>query len=181
MFLTADPREILEGRITDVYFERALAVLKAKNINPVVRAEFIAKSLPRNWPWALVTGMGEATELLQHLPVKVRAMEEGTVFHPYEPVMEIEGRYQDFILFETSLLGFLCQASGVSTQAARLKKLAADRLVMSFGARTGCILRAPKLITSRSPASFFIRAACVETPDAWHRKPRIEVSNTIKS
>ncbi len=69
MFLTADPREVLEGRITDIYFERALAVLRARNINPVVKAEFIAKSLPRDWPWALLTGLEEAAELLERLPV----------------------------------------------------------------------------------------------------------------
>ena len=135
MFLIADPKEILEGKITDVYFERTLAILKARNINPTVKAEFIAKSLPKNWPWALLTGVGEALELMQHLKIKVRAMREGTVFYPYEPVMEIEGRYQDFIVYETAILGLLCQASGISTQAARMKKLAGDRLVMSFGAR----------------------------------------------
>jgi nicotinate phosphoribosyltransferase len=135
MFLTADPQEILAGKITDVYFERALAILKAKNVNPVVKAEFIAKNLPRNWPWALLTGVGEAMELLQRLKVRVRAMREGAVFYPYEPVMEIEGRYQDFCVYETALLGLLCQASGISTAAARMKKLAAERLVMSFGAR----------------------------------------------
>jgi nicotinate phosphoribosyltransferase len=62
-------------------------------------------------------------------------MREGTVFHSYEPVMEIEGRYRDFCVYETALLGFLCQASGISTRAARMKKLAGERLVMSFGAR----------------------------------------------
>ncbi|HSB35090.1 MAG TPA: nicotinate phosphoribosyltransferase [Nitrospirota bacterium] len=135
MFFTADPQEIVEGKITDVYFERALAILKAKKINPLVRAEFIAKNLPRNWPWAVLTGVGEAMEVMERLPLRVRAMREGTVFHPYEPVMEIEGRYQDFCVYETALLGFLCQASGISTQAARMKKLAGDRLVVSFGAR----------------------------------------------
>jgi len=135
MFLTADPKEVLEGRITDVYFERALAILKAKGINPVVKAEFIAKELPREWPWALLTGTSEAIELMKHLKIKVRAMAEGSVFYPYEPVMEIEGRYQDFCVYETALLGLICQASGVSTQAARMKKLAGERLVMSFGAR----------------------------------------------
>ena len=135
MFLTADPKEVLEGRITDVYFERALAILKAKGINPVVKAEFIAKELPRGWPWAILTGTNEAIELMKHLKIKVRAMAEGSVFYPYEPVMEIEGRYQDFCVYETAFLGLICQASGVSTQAARMKKLAGDRLVMSFGAR----------------------------------------------
>jgi len=135
MFLTADPKDILEGKVTDVYFERALAILKAKKINPVVKAEFIAKSLPKKWRWALLTGIGEALELMKHLKVKTRAMGEGTVFYPYQPVMEIEGRYQDFCVYETALLGLICQASGISTQAARMKKMAEGRLVMSFGAR----------------------------------------------
>lgn len=135
MFLTADPKDILDGKVTDVYFERALTILKAKKINPVVKAEFITKSFPKNWRWALLTGIGEALDLMRHLKVKTRAMSEGMVFYPYEPVMEIEGRYQDFCVYETAILGLICQASGISTQAARMKKLAEDRLVMSFGAR----------------------------------------------
>jgi nicotinate phosphoribosyltransferase len=145
MFLTADPKDILDGKITDVYFERALKILKARNINPVVKAEFIAKNLPANWPWALYTGVGEAMELMQHLKVKVRAMREGSVFYPFEPVMEIEGRYQDFCVYETAILGLICQASGVSTRAARMKKLAGDRLVMSFGARRMHPILAPMI------------------------------------
>jgi nicotinate phosphoribosyltransferase len=145
MFLTADPKEVLEGRITDVYFERALAILRAKGINPAVKAEFVAKELPREWPWAILTGTGEATELMKQLKIKVRALREGSVFYPYEPVMEIEGRYQDFCVFETALLGLICQASGISTQAARMKKLARDRLVMSFGARRMHPILAPMI------------------------------------
>jgi len=145
MFQTAEPKDILEGRITDVYFERTLAVLKAKKINPVVKAEFIAKSLPNNWPWALFTGVDEAMNLMKHLRIKVRAMQEGTVFYPYEPVLEIEGRYQDFCVYETALLGFFCQASGVATQAARMRRLAQDRLVMSFGARRMHPILAPMI------------------------------------
>lgn len=145
MFLIADPKEILEGKITDVYFQRALAILKARGVNPVVKAEFIAKGLPKNWPWALLTGTGEAMQLMAHLNIKVRAMREGSVFYPYEPVMELEGRYQDFCVYETALLGLICQASGVSTQAARMKKLAGDRLVMSFGARRMHPILAPMI------------------------------------
>jgi nicotinate phosphoribosyltransferase len=135
MFFTANPQDIIDGKITDVYFERALSIMKAKGVDPVVRAEFIAKGLPDAWKWALFTGIDEALPLLKTLRVKVRAMGEGTVFRPYEPVMEIEGRYQDFCVYETALLGLICQASGVATKAARVKKLAGDRLVMSFGAR----------------------------------------------
>ncbi len=145
MFHTANPKDIIEGRITDVYFERTLKVLKAKGINPVVRAEFIAKSLPANWPWALFAGLEEAMYLMKHLPIRVRAMKEGSVFYPYEPVMEIEGRYQDFCIYETSILGLICQASGVATKAARFKKLAGENLVVSFGARRMHPILAPMI------------------------------------
>jgi nicotinate phosphoribosyltransferase len=135
MFHTAEPKEILEGRITDVYFDRTLKILKAKKINKRVRAEFIAKNLPDNWPWAVLAGVEEAVYLMKNLPLKVRSMKEGSVFYPFEPVMEIEGMYQDFCVYETALLGLLCQSSGIATKAARFKKLAGERPVISFGAR----------------------------------------------
>jgi len=138
-FHIADQKEIKEGKITDVYFERTLTILKAKGIDKRVRAEFIVKTLPRfpggGWDWAVLAGIEECAELFQGLKVSVRAMREGTIFHPYEPVMEIEGRYTEFGVYETALLGFICQASGIATQAARCKKLAGDRKVISFGAR----------------------------------------------
>ncbi|MBI5025777.1 MAG: nicotinate phosphoribosyltransferase [Nitrospirae bacterium] len=145
MFHTADPKDIIDGRITDVYFERTLKILRAKGINPVVKAEFIAKTLPDNWPWAIFAGLEEAIYLMKHLPIKVRAMKEGTVFYPYEPVMEIEGKYQDFCVYETAILGLICQASGVATKAARFKKLAGERLVVSFGARRMHPILAPMI------------------------------------
>lgn len=135
MFHTAEAKDILEGKVTDVYFERTVKILKAKKINKRVKAEFIAKNLPDNWPWAVLAGVEETVYLMKNLPVKVRSMKEGTVFYPYEPVMEIEGTYQDFCVYETALLGLLCQASGVATKAARFKKLAGERPVISFGAR----------------------------------------------
>lgn len=145
MFHTADPKDIIDGKITDVYFERTLKVLKAKGINPVVKAEFIAKSLPETWPWAIFAGLEEAMYLMKHLPIRVRAMKEGAVFYPYEPVMEIEGKYQDFCVYETAILGLICQASGVATKAARFKKLAGENLVVSFGARRMHPILAPMI------------------------------------
>lgn len=145
MFHTADYKEVLEGKITDVYFERTLKILKAGKINPVVKAEFIAKNLPDDWPWAIFAGLEEALYVMSKIPVKVRSMREGTVFYPYEPVMEIEGNYQDFCVYETALLGLICQASGIATKAARFKKLAGERPVISFGARRMHPILAPMI------------------------------------
>lgn len=135
MFLTADPRDIKRGKLTDIYFVRTMQILKAKKIDKRVKAEFIAKRFPEDYGWGVLAGIEETAHLLKDLKVTVRAMREGTIFRAFEPVMEIEGMYTDFGLFETSLLGLLCQASGVATKAARCKKAAGERRVISFGAR----------------------------------------------
>ncbi len=135
MFHIADPKEIKEGKLTDVYFVRTMEILKAKKIDKWVKAEFIAKRFPEDYGWGVLAGIEEASYLLKDLNVNVRAMKEGTIFRAYEPVMEIEGMYTEFGIYETSILGLLCQASGVATKAARCKKAAGDRRVISFGAR----------------------------------------------
>jgi nicotinate phosphoribosyltransferase len=135
MFHCADPNEIKAGKVTDAYFPRTLEILKIKKADARVKAEFVAKGLPQKWPWGVLAGIEECIELLAGLKISVRSMHEGTVFKPYQPVMEIEGKYSEFGLYETALLGFLCQATGVATKAARCKKAAGDRMVISFGGR----------------------------------------------
>jgi len=132
---TANAQQIRDGLVTDVYFERTQEILKSKGINPVVTAEFLAKGFPRDYPWAVLAGMEECVDLLKDLPVDVRLIGEGTFIYPFQPVLEIRGRYLDFGRYETTLLGFLCQASGVATMAARCRKAAGDRPLTSFGAR----------------------------------------------
>jgi len=135
---TATWKEIKEGRVTDIYFERferTRKILKAKGIDVSVRAELVAKGLPSNWPWAVLAGVEECAEVLKDLPVDVRMMKEGTIFGANQPVMEISGKYLDFGQYETTLLGLICQASGIATMAARCKKAAGTKEVISFGAR----------------------------------------------
>lgn len=134
-FHIADEEDIKSGRVTDVYFARTLEILKAKRIDKRVRAEFFAKKLPGNYGWGLLAGIEEVARLMEGKPVNIRAFDEGEVFYPWEPVMEIEGRYTDFCVFETALLGLICESTGVTTKAARIKIAAEDRMVMSFGAR----------------------------------------------
>lgn len=49
--------------------------------------------------------------------------------------MLIEGPVGEFVELETALLGILRHASSVATKAARIKKLAGDKLVIFFGLR----------------------------------------------
>ena len=55
------------------------------------------------------------------------------MFGAYQPVLTVEGVYVDWAEYETALLGLLCQASGIATKAARCKKAAGERQVISFG------------------------------------------------
>ena len=135
-FHTASEPEIKAGQVSDVYFQRTIQILKAKGLTKRVKAEIRLKSFPQaDWSFGILAGIEEAAGLLEGLPVDVWAMDEGTVFGPHEPVLVIEGTYVEWAEYETALLGFLCQASGIATKAARCKRAAGERAVISFGAR----------------------------------------------
>src|SRR6059036_2269999 len=134
-FHTASDAEIKGGEVYDVYFERTVQILKARGDRKRVKAEVYLKALPEDWDWAVLAGVEEAAALLEGVPVTARAMDEGTVFAPYQPVLTLDGVYVDWAQYETALLGLLCQASGIATKAARCKKAAGQRQVISFGAR----------------------------------------------
>jgi nicotinate phosphoribosyltransferase len=127
--------QIKSGKVTDVYFERTKAILEARNIDKTVTAEFMAKSFPSGYDWAVFAGADEVLELLKDLPVDIEMIPEGSIFHEREPVLSITGNYLDFGVYETAILGYLCQASGIATKAARVRKVAGDKPAISFGAR----------------------------------------------
>ena len=124
---------IRSGKCTDIYFERVSGVLEADDVNPHVTMEVTAAALPD--PWGVFCGLDDVIRLLEGLPVDVDAMPEGSVFSANEPVLRISGRYRDFAVYETTILGFLCHASGVASAAAHIRLAARDRPVFSFGSR----------------------------------------------
>lgn len=127
--------EILKGKTTDIYFKRSEEILKHENENPEVVAEIWVKHLPENYNWAVFTGLGEALQLFENKKVDIWSLPEGSPFYVREPILSIKGKYLEFAAMETPLLGFLCQASGISTKSLRCKIEAGDKLTLSFGAR----------------------------------------------
>jgi nicotinate phosphoribosyltransferase len=141
-FYIATDEEIKKGLTTDIYFERTRMILEKYRMSDVrVAMEVTCGKLPRGWPWAILCGIEEALKLLEGYPVDVYGLREGTLFTSNDikgvrvPVMRVEGSYGRFCLFETPLLGLLCQSTGVATMAARIKKKAGDRMVLGFGIR----------------------------------------------
>jgi nicotinate phosphoribosyltransferase len=135
MLQTASLEDIKKGLVSDVYFERTRQVLEKLNINKNVTAEIVLKKFPGEYQWGVWAGLEESLTVLNELKINVRSMPEGTIFDVNQPVMVIEGPYLEFGIYETALLGFLCQASGIATKAARCRIAAGEKQVISFGAR----------------------------------------------
>ncbi|MFW6190491.1 MAG: nicotinate phosphoribosyltransferase, partial [Candidatus Bipolaricaulota bacterium] len=134
IFNLASEEQIKNGQITDVYFERTREILRENDIDKKVRLEVRTKSLPVDGPGVL-SGLDEVVELFEGTDMTIHSLPEGSTFLPYEPVMTLEGGYRDFSVLETPLLGFLCQASGISTKARFVKRAANDKPVYHFGSR----------------------------------------------
>jgi len=134
-FNTASEEEIRNAAVADVYFHRTMEVLRARGLeNTPVHIEVTYKTSDEE-EWFVVAGLDEVAGLLEGIEAEVRAVPEGTICRPNEPILTLSGSYQAFAEHETAILGFLCQASGVATGAARCKIAAGERTVISFGAR----------------------------------------------
>ncbi|HED03952.1 MAG TPA: nicotinate phosphoribosyltransferase [Candidatus Fraserbacteria bacterium] len=133
-FFIATPEEIRAGRVTDVYFERTKQILDARAIDKQVVLEARVKKLPYG-DWGLFCGAAELVHLLEGQPLDLWALPEGTRFAAHEPTLLIGCNYRQFAVYETALLGLLCQASGIATKAARCVIAAEGRPVWSFGVR----------------------------------------------
>ena len=152
-FQIATEEEIKKGETTDVYFVRTNEILQKEGLTEQrVVAEVTTGSLPRDWDWAVFAGVEEAVHLMEGISVDVESLPEGSIFRPKDhrgtrlPVMTLEGRYLDFSLYETPLLGLLCQASGMATMAARVRKGAGkDSTILAFGIRRAHPVLAPMI------------------------------------
>jgi nicotinate phosphoribosyltransferase len=134
-FNTATDAEILGAEVADSYFHRTMEVLRARGLEdtPVHVEVTLKTSDPEKW--FVVAGLDEVGRLLDKVEVEARAVPEGEILRPYDPVLTLSGPYGAFAEHETAILGFLCQASGVATAAARCRLAAGEKPLISFGAR----------------------------------------------
>jgi nicotinate phosphoribosyltransferase len=134
-FNTASSKEIKTAEVADVYFHRAMQVLRAegKERTPV-HAEVVLKSSDPE-EWFVFAGLDEVAHLLQDSDIEAYAVPEGTICRAHEPLLTLSGPYEEFGEHETAILGLLCQASGVATGAAQCRLAAGEKQLISFGAR----------------------------------------------
>ncbi len=138
-FHMANEEEIKNGLTTDIYFQRTKEILEKIGKEIRVYAEFTVMNPP--YDWTVFAGLEEVLHLMEGKNVNIYALPEGTVFPRRDyrgypiPVMAIEGDYKEFAVFETPILGFICQASGIATKTARIRIAAGDKTLLSFGVR----------------------------------------------
>jgi nicotinate phosphoribosyltransferase len=142
LFLYANDDEIKHGDTADIYLFRTKEILERKGLDKKrVVVEVTTGSLPSG-TWGVLCGVGEVSKLLEGVPVNVYCMREGTIFHARDhngiraPVIVVEGAFSEFVLYDTSMLGLICQSSGIATRAARIRKIIGqDKSLLSFGIR----------------------------------------------
>lgn len=127
---SATHEEIIAGATSDIYFIKAQEILRyLDKEDTVVTAEIFARKP------GLFVGIKEVVDLLKDAPVEIWALPEGSEMSPKEVVCRIKGRYADFGVYETVILGILASSSGWATAARELKNACPDKPVSCFGAR----------------------------------------------
>lgn len=139
MYNTVSDSQINSGVATDAYFLRTEDALESIDHNPTVVADVTADQFS-DGSYEVLAGVNNAIKLLAQASdnIDVWSLPEGTLFDG-GPVMRIKGPYLDFARYETSLLGFLSHASGVTTNAYKViskkNEVNENLTVLSFGAR----------------------------------------------
>src|SRR5215210_4139457 len=102
-FNSATDAEILNADVADSYFHRTMQILRARGLEDTrVHAELAYKTSDPDW--FVVAGLDEVAVLLEDVDVDVRAVPEGTICRPHEPILTLSGPYGAFAEHETALL-----------------------------------------------------------------------------
>ncbi len=126
------PESIVSGESADIYFARAVDILKREGLDPVATMEVFPSRA------GLLCGIEEAKALLLRvLPpqAEVWALAEGETMERKEVVLRITAPYQSYGLYETAYLGILAQGSGWATAARECVEAARGVPITSFGVR----------------------------------------------
>lgn len=122
--------EIRNGLTTDVYFVKTRQILDEMGLaDTMVTAEVF----PRED--GIIAGIPEVLALFEGMDLEVWALPEGQPFKTKDTVMRIVGKYSDFGIYETALLGILASSSAWATAARDIRQAAGDKTFISFGAR----------------------------------------------
>ncbi len=122
---------------------------------PIGDIEVEAQIFNRRAPFALVAGVDAALAMFRHVTgyfegdhftetvsqLQIESVEDGVFTHfagdteDVQPVIKVRGRYRDFALLETPVLGVLTRASRIATNVYHVAKAARGKSLLFFPAR----------------------------------------------
>src|SRR5436309_1557975 len=122
------------GWYTDAYFNYTRDTLLRDGRHPRVVMQIFQKH------HSYLGGMDEAIAILKLCAydfdaLDVRALYDGDIVEPYEPVMHIEGDYTSFAHLETPLLGTLARRTLITTNVVRVLEAANGKPIIFMPAR----------------------------------------------
>jgi nicotinate phosphoribosyltransferase len=126
------PDVILSGDTADIYFVRAVDILRREGINSAATMEIFPSRA------GMLCGMEEVKALLAKVLPEERevwGLAEGETFQRREVVLRITAPYQSYGIYETAIIGILAHCSGWATAASDCVDVARGVPVIGFGVR----------------------------------------------
>lgn len=114
-----------------VYFQKTKRILDQYPAKPVTVQVFQRGT-------SVIAGTEIAAEIIRQDatgPVKIKALSDGDIAEPWEPVMFIEGNLADFVATESMYLGILARMSRVATNVRAVVKAARGKQIIFMADR----------------------------------------------
>lgn len=117
------------------YFLKAEAIIKKYKPNAIVTLQFFQRG--NN---VLLGGMNEVLELLKSQTdtnkYLIKYLPEGSIINDREVVLELEGHYQDFGIYEGMIDGILARSTSIATNARRCLQASNNKTIVFMGDRS---------------------------------------------
>ncbi|GAC1508005.1 MAG: nicotinate phosphoribosyltransferase [Chloroflexota bacterium] len=123
--------EVTDAKTADIYFLRTRQILERVDRDPWVGMQIFTS---RD---GVFCGALQVAQLLTDTAFtgELWLLDEGVTLEPGEAAIEIFGRYSEFGVYETAIIGTLASCTGWASAARRVVEAAARTPVVSFGAR----------------------------------------------
>ncbi|MCP3741114.1 nicotinate phosphoribosyltransferase [Rossellomorea sp. BNER] len=117
-------KRVKEGWFSAVYFLKTREIVKKYKPQSKITMQFFQKN------HGVLCGTDEAIALLHTFAdnpeqLEIHSLKDGDEIHPFETVLTISGRYQDFGYLEGMIDGILARRTSVATNVYRVMKAAA--------------------------------------------------------
>lgn len=127
---SATHEDILSGMTTDIYFITTMNILEHMNLeDSIVTVEIFARKD------GVLVGIEEVRNILKDKDIELWSIEEGTEFKAKETIVRIKGKYSEFAIYESIILGCLASPSGWATASREVSNACGDKGFICFGTR----------------------------------------------